>query len=334
MPRVLWTLLRFVFLLPFLVARVAVRRLRGLTPRRWTFLFAMANEVVRWWIAAVLGRFATGAAPGNLPSPRLRGRLARDTQLEPTTLAGCNAEWHRPRGKDTKRCLLYLHGGGFVTGSIGTHRALMARLAQAAEARVVGIDYRLAPAHPFPAGLDDCVAAYRALLDSGEKPEHLFIGGDSAGGGLTLSTLLRLKAEGLPMPAGAVVLSPAVDLTDVRDSWHANFEVDYLGPIRDHVLALVPAYLGPEPDPMQPLASPIQGDLAGLPPLCIHVGQREVLRDQVLAFADKAKASGVPVELLVGEDMVHVWHAFAGLQPESDAAIAQLGAFLRARAPG
>ena len=330
----MWTLLRFLFLLPFLFARVVVRRLRGLTPRRWTFLFAMGIEVVRWWIAVLLLRFAAGRAPGDLPSPRLRGRLARDTQLEPTTLGGCNAEWHRPRGKDAKRCLLYLHGGGFVTGSIGTHRALMARLALAGETRVVGIDYRLAPAHPFPAGLDDCVAAYRALLDAGEKPEQLFIGGDSAGGGLTLSTLLRLKAEGLPLPAGAVVLSPAVDLTDVRDSWHANFAFDYLAPIRDHVLTLVPAYLGPEPDPMQPYASPIHGDLSGLPPLCIHVGGREVLRDQVVAFADKAKASGVPVELLVGEDMVHVWHAFAGLQPDSDEAIAKVGAFLRAHAPG
>jgi len=325
-----WTLLRFLLVLPFLVFRVAWRRLRGALPARWTFTFALAIESLRWMIDGMLGRFVAGATAA-LPDPKLRGWLARETETEPTTLAGRPAEWIRPR-QHSERCLLYLHGGGFVTGSIGTHRRLMARLAVAGQTRVVGLDYRLAPAHPFPAGLDDCVAAYRALLDAGEKPERLFIGGDSAGGGLTLSTLLRLKAEGLPMPAGAVALSPAVDLVDIRDSWHANADFDYLTPIRDHVLALIPAYLGPEPNPMHPFASPIYGDLAGLPPLLLHVGGREVMRDQVVAFAEAAKAAGVPVELHVGEDMVHVFHAFFDVQPDAETAIERIGAFLKARA--
>jgi acetyl esterase/lipase len=326
-----WTLLRFLFVLPLLLIGVVWRKLRGLAPKRWTFGFALANASLRWLVAGMLGRFVGGSA-AQLPDPKLRGWLARETEQKPVTLAGRPAEWITPRTGDAKRCLLYLHGGGFVTGSIGTHRRLMARLAVAGQARVVGLDYRLAPEHPFPAGLDDCVAAYRALLEAGEKPEHLFIGGDSAGGGLTLSTLLRLKAEGLPMPAGAVALSPAVDLADLRSSWDVNGPFDYLTPIRDHVLTLLPAYLGPEGDPRLPLVSPINGDLAGLPPLLIHVGGREVMRDQVVEFATRAKDAGVSVQLDVGEDMVHVFQAFFGLQPEADLAIEQIGAFLKARA--
>lgn len=329
----MWTLLKLLFALPLLTVRVLWRRLRGATPARWTFLFALANEALRWTITGLLARLIAGHFK-QPPMPRLRGRLAKQTQQRQATLAGCPAEWHLPRASPEGPCILYLHGGGFVTGSVGTHRRLMARLAVAAKARVVGIDYRLAPAHPFPAGLDDCVAAYRALLDSGEAPGRLFIGGDSAGGGLTVSTLLRLKAEGLPMPAGALALSPAVDLADLRSSWEENAPFDFLAPLRDHALALLPAYLGPEGDPSWPLVSPINADLSGLPPLLLHVGSREVLRDQVVAFAERAKQAGVPVALEVVADMVHVFHAFFDVQPDAEAAIERLGTFVQATAAG
>ncbi|MEW5740619.1 MAG: alpha/beta hydrolase [Myxococcota bacterium] len=327
----MWTLLKLFFALPLFAVRVLWRRVRGAVPARWTFLFALANEALRWIVAGLLGRLIGGHFR-QLPMPRLRGWLARETEQRPATLAGCAAEWHIPRAAPDGPCILYLHGGGFVTGSLGTHRRLMARLAVAAKARVVGIDYRLAPAHPFPAGLDDCVAAYRALLDSGESPGRLFIGGDSAGGGLTVSTLLRLKQEGLPMPAGALGLSPAVDLADLRGSWDENAPFDFLAPLRDHALTLLPAYLGPEGDPTLPLVSPINADLSGLPPLLLHVGSREVLRDQVVDFAERARQAGVDVVLDVAADMVHVFHAFFDVQPDADEAIERIGAFVRARA--
>ena len=173
-----------------------------------------------------------------------------ETSLRPTTLAGRDAEWLVPHGQGPKRCILYLHGGAFVTGSIGTHRRLMANLARAADARVVGLDYRLAPQHRFPAGLDDCVAAYQALLDAGEDPKHLAIAGDSAGGGLTASTLLALKQRGLPLPAAAWLLSPAVDLGADEFKPHHDSKWDYLAPLLDH-LEDVAAFAGFIPEATQ-----------------------------------------------------------------------------------
>lgn len=323
--------MRFLLVFPLLLGAVVWRRLRRLSPPRWTFIFEVANEVLRWFLARLLGDFI-GGTRRNLPSPVLRGRLARDVERTPAQLAGRPAEWLAPLGVKTRSSILYLHGGGFVTGSIGTHRTLMARIALASGARVVGLDYRLAPEHRFPAGLEDCIAAYRALLDEGAAPNELVIAGDSAGGGLTASTLLALKQRGLPQPAAAVLISPAVDLRGLHASWETNAQWDFLAPLNDHVDALLPAYLGEQP-PDAPLASPICGDLAGLAPMLIQVGSREVLRDQVLEFASKAKAAGTPVELEVAEDMVHVWHAFAGIQPDADAAIERVGAFVQAHTP-
>lgn len=327
----MWTLLRFALVLPLLVGAVLWRRVRRRSPPRWTFVFEVANEVIRWFLARLLGEFI-GGTKRNLPSAPLRGRLASSVERVPTTLAGREAEWLKPRAPAAP-CILYLHGGGFVTGSIGTHRPLMARIALASGARVVGLEYRLAPEHRFPAGLEDCVAAYRALLEAGEAPQKLVIAGDSAGGGLAASTLLALKERSLPLPAGAVLISPAVDLREKHASWETNAAWDFLAPLSAHVDSLLPAYLG-DADRNQPLASPICGDLSGLPPMLIQVGSREVLHDQVVEFAQKAKAAGAQVELDVAPDMVHVWHAFAGLQPEADAAIARIGQFVQRTTQG
>lgn len=328
-----WILLRLLLALPLLVARVLVRRLRGLLPGRWTLSFAVAVEVVRFLIARMMRPLLEGAKP-DLPALRLRGRLARTTERRPARLGGCAAEWLSPSGPAPARCVLYLHGGAFVTGSIGTHRLIMARLAHAAAARVVGIEYRLAPEHRFPAGLEDCVAAYSELLEAGEPPSRLVLAGDSAGGGLAASTLLALKERGLPLPAAAWLLSPAVDLADERPSWVRNAAWDYLAPLAHSVATLVPAYLGPGADAAAPLASPLRGDLAGLPPLLIHVGEKEVLHDQVVEFAGRARAAGVDVTLVVGADMVHVYPAFLGLVPEAAEAFAAAGAFVQARTGG
>lgn len=327
----MWLVLRFLFAFPLLFAQVLVARWRGRHPARWTFPFAVAIAVFRYFISRGLGALLAGKKPP-LPSPPLLGALARRTERRPSTLAGRQAEWLLPRGASPSRVVLYLHGGAFVTGSIGTHRALMAHVAHAASARVVGLDYRLAPEHRFPKGLDDCVGAYLALLEQGERPSRIVIAGDSAGGGLTASTLLALKDRGLPLPAAAWMISPAVDLTDTRPSWERNAAYDYLAPLRAHVDTFVPTYLGPV-DPKTPLASPIEGTLAGLPPLLIHVGEKEVLHDQVVAFADKARTAGVDVTLEVGADMVHVWPAFVGVTPEAAAALARAGAFVQRHTP-
>lgn len=313
---------------PFLLVQVLWLKLTGRLPRRWPFAFAVGVAVVRFLVSRILRPLLAGEKL-NLPAPGLRGRLGRETTRLSGRLAGRDAEWLTPAGSSTRRCILYLHGGAFVTGSIGTHRRLMANLARAADARVVGLDYRLAPEHRFPAGLDDCVAAYQALLDAGEDPKHLAIAGDSAGGGLTASTLLALKQRGLPLPAAAWLLSPAVDLGPDEFQPHADAKWDYLAPLLDHLEDLVGAYLGPGADRQAHLASPLRGDLSGLPPLLVHVGEYEVLLHQVREFAAKARAAGVPVTLVEGPQMVHVYPAFAGFIPEANEALAQAGAFFK-----
>ncbi len=320
--------LRLALAFPFLLLRVLWLKLTGRLPARWPFAFAVAVFVVRFLIARITRPLLAGEKL-DLPAPALRGRLGRETKRLAAKLAGRDAEWLTPHGSDTRRCILYLHGGAFVTGSIGTHRRLMANLARAADARVVGLDYRLAPEHRFPAGLEDCVAAYQALLDAGEDPKHLAIAGDSAGGGLTASTLLALKQRGLPLPAAAWLLSPAVDLGADEFKPHDDSKWDYLAPLLDHLEGLVGVYLGPDADRQHPLASPLRGDLTGLPPLLLHVGEYEVLLHQTRDFAARATAAGVPVTLVEGPQMVHVYPAFAGLVPEATEALAQAGAFFK-----
>jgi acetyl esterase/lipase len=178
------------------------------------------------------------------------------------------------------------------------------------------------------------VAACVGLLESGEVTENLIIAGDSAGGGLAISTLLSLRDRGLPLPAAAWLLSPAVDLADERASWRENLPFDYLSPLAYHRDLFAPTYLGEHGSPLDPLVSPVRADLQGLPPLLIQVGEKEILRDQVVEFASQARAAGVEVVLEVAADMVHVYPAFAGLTPQADQAFEQAGGFMRARTTG
>ncbi len=329
----IWLLIRCLLALPWLVVRVIARHLLGRLPQRWPLPFAVAVAVLHFFVGAILGPLMAGRKL-NLPSAPLRGRLGRETERRAGVLGDRPVEWLWPRETASKRCILYLHGGAFVTGSIDTHRPMMAQLAHAGAARVVGLDYRLAPQHPFPAALDDCVAAWQALLDAGEDPRQMVIAGDSAGGGLAASTLLVLKAKGLALPAAAWLVSPAVDLADDRPSWQRNLPFDYLAPLRGQLQRLVPTYLGANGNPMDPLASPVYGELTGLPPLLIHVGEREVLHDQVAAFAGRAQAAGVDTTLVVGADMVHVYPAFLGLVPAAAEAFAEAGSFVQTHTPG
>jgi acetyl esterase/lipase len=242
------------------------------------------------------------------------------------TVAG---EWVRPAAAGGDRVVLYLHGGGYVLGSPGTHRNLVARVAAASGAHALALDYRLAPEHPFPAAVDDAVAAYRWLLAQDIAPGRLAIAGDSAGGGLTVATLVALRAAAVPLPAAAALLSPWTDLALAGPSMDARADAD---PMVGRVLLakMADAYLHGA-DPKTPLASPLYADLTGLPPLYVQVGGREVLLDDATRLVARAREAGVDIALEQWDEMIHVWQAFAPHVPESDEAITRIGAYLRAR---
>ncbi len=252
--------------------------------------------------------------------------VAGDMKCEPVSVDGMKAEWIAAPEAAEDRAILYLHGGGYAIGSINTHRDLTSRIARAAQALALLIDYRLAPEHPFPAAVHDAAAAYRWLLSNGFKPERTVIAGDSAGGGLTVATLLALRDAGDPLPAAGVCLSPWVDLGVSGESMTTRADIDPLV-TRDGVLAMAGYYLG-NTDPRTPLASPIYADLDGLPPLLVHVGTAETLYDDATRLAERAKAAGVNVTFEPWADMIHVWHYFASMLPEGRQAIDRVGEFI------
>lgn len=277
--------------------------------------------------------------PENPPPAEMRERFDKlagflptpdDATVEKTEAGGIAAEWVSAPGVSQGRAVLYLHGGGYVIGSINTHRTLAYNLSKAADARILVIDYRLAPEDPFPAAIDDAVAAYEWMLKQGLKPANMAISGDSAGGGLTMATLLALRDKGIDLPACAVPMSPWVDLEGVGDSMTANHDIDPMvqKPGLDRMAKM---YLADQ-DPRQPLASPIHADLKGLPPLLIQVGTRETLLDDARRLHIKALAAGVQSSLEEAGGMIHVWQLFAPMLSEGREAIDRAGVFIRANA--
>lgn len=258
-------------------------------------------------------------------------RLAPDQPFGVTrrhvAIAGLPAEAHRRHGTAPANTILYLHGGGFVSGSPRTHRGIAGRLARGVDAQVIVPDYRLAPEHPFPAALDDAEAAYLALLDSGVAPERLAIAGDSAGGNLIFALMLKLKGRGAPLPAAAVGLSPFADFTGSGESFVVNAASDPLLHVRGFP-SVVNAY-APGQDCTNPLLSPIFGDLAGLPPTLIQCGSDEILLDDARRLHVALMQAGVPCDLEVWPRMPHVWQAFASFLPEARRAIARITGFLQ-----
>jgi acetyl esterase/lipase len=224
--------------------------------------------------------------------------------------------------------ILYLHGGGYMLGSIHTHRELVSRLSRAAGARGLLIDYRLAPEHPFPAAVDDALAAYRFLLSGGIEPRRIAIAGDSAGGGLTLATLLALRDAGDPLPAAGVGLSPWTDLEGLGASAQPGAVDDpllTLAGLREMAGRYAPGAL------RNPLASPVHGSYRGLPPLLLQVGTREILLDDSTRVAERARAAGVDVTLEKWDGLIHVWQLFGSEIPEARQAVQAIGDFLRKR---
>ena len=243
---------------------------------------------------------------------------------------GVPAEWTNPASEDgngVRGTLLYLHGGGYFEGSIATHRRLVASLCLAAGIRGLSVDYRLAPEHPFPAAVEDALAAYRWLIGpAGEDPSRVIVAGDSAGGGLGAALLVALRDAGDPLPAGAYLMSPWTDLASTGESMKTRADADPM--IDPSGTGRVTSYYVPDGDVRNPLVSPLYADLTGLPPLLVHVGDAEVLLDDAVRFADRARTAGVPVESEVWPEAFHVFQMLAGMLPEADEAIAQAGAWI------
>ncbi len=257
--------------------------------------------------------------------------LADDIQCESVQAGGVRAEWIVAPGASAQRILFYLHGGGYAIGSLDTHRDMVSRLSRAAKARALSVEYRLAPEHPHPAAVEDSVAAYRWLLSEGMDPARIVIGGDSAGGGLTVATLVALRDAGEPMPAAAVCISPWVDLAGTGESMTTKAEVDPV--VKPGGIEWMASFYAGEMDRRTPLISPLYADLGGLPPMLIHVGTAEVLLDDSTRLADRAREAGVNVTLEPWEDMIHVWHYFASMLPEGQQGIDRIGEYIRKHTP-
>ncbi len=293
---------------------------------------------------ALVARLLAQPMPTDLEPPAWRAvydaaltatPIPDDVAVVPDTLAGVSAEWVSVPPDDTDLTVLYLHGGGYVLGSASGYREFAGRFARASAARVCVLDYRLAPEHPFPAGLDDAVTAYRALLDRGVAAADIVVAGDSAGGGLTLATLFELRDGGLELPGCAVLFSPWLDLTG-SGSIDPGAAEDPL--VNRQALATMAAWYAGDALTYA-LVSPLFGDFRGLPPLQIQVGTRELLLDDARRARTRARDCGVTLDYVEAESLIHVWPVLAPDAPESARALARAARFMaahsnNARPPG
>ncbi|MBC8336544.1 MAG: alpha/beta hydrolase [Anaerolineales bacterium] len=259
-------------------------------------------------------------------SAKWMGKLPASITVEKVNSNGLNAEWIYNLDSDPEKVILYLHGGGYVIGNIALYRLLSATLSQKTKARVFLPEYRLAPEHPYPAAVDDAVAAYRWLLGEGFRAENIIIAGDSAGGGLSLAATLSLRAEGQPLPAGVICLSPWTDLSLSGESHQSKAKAEAM--LLKESLRLWASSYAVEADLRNPLISPVFADFAGFPPLLIQVGSEEILLDDSVLLAENAKSADVDMTLTIYEGMWHVWQTL-GFLPESRAAIEEIGAFVK-----
>ncbi len=237
---------------------------------------------------------------------------------------GLRMEWLIPEAVDSERVMLFLHGGGWCSGSVDSHRAFAGRLSKTLRMRTLHLTYRLAPENPFPAALEDCVAAYRWLLASGVSAANIVIAGNSAGGGLAVSTVLVLRDAGEALPHSVVCLSPTVDLAWTGNSIRSNGRRDLLTPA---FLQMVSKWYLAGQDPYSPLISPLYADLGGLPPLLVMAGDHEVLMDDAVGLASRAREAGVDVTLRIWPGLIHTFEQMT-LLPECHQAIAQVETFL------
>ena len=262
---------------------------------------------------------------------RLAGKPPAGVPIEDVDLDGVPATWIADRSLETRGTLLYLHGGAWCLHLPGIYRRFGARLSALTGMRVLLVDYRLAPEHPFPAATDDCYAAYRWLVGHGYGERPLVVAGDSAGGSLTAVTLMRARDAGLPLASCAVLISPSTDLTMSGPSATYNLDADPM--FSEASFRLLPPIVCPGLDRADPLLSPLFGDWAGLPPLLFHAGSTEVLLDDSVRAQDRARQAGVAAEIEVWWQMVHVFQVFHML-PESGQALARIGDFIARNTAG
>lgn len=302
------------------MASAELQRVRGLAVK-------LASIMGQYMADSRIAELRSWTSSHGLPPPE-------GTRLTPVEEDGLRGEWIAAPTADPRRRLLFFHGGGYVMGSPDTHRDLTGRLSETSGCAVLLLDYRLAPEHPFPAAVDDGLAALRWIREHGPNgptvASSVFVGGDSAGGALALATLVAARDAGDPPPDAAVTLSAWTDLASTGTSFQTRAAVDPMTTPQqlDRMAGL---YLNGA-DPRTPLASPLYAELRGLPPLLMQVGDAEVLLDDSTRVAEKVRAAGGEVTLEVWPEMIHVWQSFAGILPEGQQAIERIGQFLRAHA--
>jgi monoterpene epsilon-lactone hydrolase len=255
--------------------------------------------------------------------------IPSDIRLEEVDANGVPAEWSTAPAADPSRAILFLHGGGYISGSIDSHRPLATAIGRAAGSRALALGYRRAPEHPFPAALEDVVSGYRYLLEQGIAPSHIAVAGDSAGGGLTIALMVAAKERGLPLPCCGWCISPWIDLDNGSASMTTKAAVDPLIQ-KPYLMELAKAYLGATP-PRTPLASPLFADLKGLPPVLIQVGSAETLLDDSVHLCGALGSADVVVTLEVWPDMIHAFPLFHDQLAAGRRALARAGEFIRAR---
>jgi epsilon-lactone hydrolase len=283
----------------------------------------------------LLKMIAANPLPTDLDALRLavdsdaeRFPLDPDIRVERTLVAsGVPGEWTWTAAADSTRAVLYLHGGGYMFGSILSHRHLVAEIGRLSDSRTLAIDYRRSPENPFPAAVDDAMASYRFLLNEGYEPHRIALAGDSAGGGLIVSTLVAIKEASLPQPACGWLISPWVDMEASGETFVSRANAD---PIvkREMIVNFAQAYLNGA-DPRSPLASPLYSNLRGIAPLLIQVGASEVLLDDSLKLARAAGAADVSVRLEIWPEMIHIWHVFHRILADGRKAVQAGAKFLR-----
>jgi monoterpene epsilon-lactone hydrolase len=265
-------------------------------------------------------RAAMTMMQGNLPMPD-------DISMQEVDIDGVPGRWISVTGVRDDAVILYFHGGGYVMGSLDTHQELMGRLSRSCDARVLGVDYRLAPEAPYPAAVEDAVKSYRWLLDQGVPSDRVMLAGDSAGGGLAFAAMLFLRDAGDPLPAGAITFSPWADLTSSGESMLTRADADPM--VTRDVVDELSAHYHADVDPAEPLISPVFADLTGLPPLLIQVGDAEVLLDDAARLADNARKVSCSVEYHVFDEAFHVFQSVP-IIPEAAEALAEAGEFFKA----
>jgi monoterpene epsilon-lactone hydrolase len=284
--------------------------------RRWIKPGSLRNQTIA----------EARAHTGRVPFP---AKLAAGWRIRAVNSGALKGEWVEPADPDHSartRCILYFHGGGYVAMSARTHRAITSRIATWSDATLLALDYRLAPEFPFPAALEDALAAWRAMIALGVEPSRILLAGDSAGGGLAVALLLALRDANEPLPAAAVLFSPWTDLAATGESIEDNSEVDalmfgsWVAPMAQHYLADTPA--------THPLASPVYADLTGLPALFIQVGDSEVLLDDSLRLVENARKAGVEATLQIWPCVPHGWQIFASFLPEARDALREASDFI------